>query len=241
MIPVLLRASAAIYHVERAIVALILSVMGVVVFLDVAHRVSTREGSWLAEPVVIGTAAAVIGVLACKTRGRARYLPEGVAIGVAVGISQFAYVRLVENGLIWSQTLALALTLWLGNLGASLAAYERRHLAMDIGSKLWPPTIAPKVAALGHWITALFCLGLVYLGYRSVADHWALWSSSDGAAGNLSGIAIPKWFPALSIPYGMGMLAFRFALDGARTWAGELGLEEDDPLHQLGLKAEETP
>lgn len=224
--------------IERGAVALMLAVMGIVVFLDVIHRVSTRTGSLLADPWFVGVASAVLAILAWRTRGEARAIGYGLAVGVGVTLAQALFVRALPNGLVWSQTLALALTLWLGCIGASIAAHERRHLALDVGSKLWPPALAPKVAAVGHLVTAAFCLLLLWLAARSVAQHVDLWQATEGAAGTLSGTAIPKWAAALAIPYGMAVLSFRFLLEAALTWTGAVALGGDDTLHQLGIDEE---
>jgi TRAP-type C4-dicarboxylate transport system permease small subunit len=229
----------ALYRVEKVVVAVALALMGVVVFLDVVHRVSSREGSLLANPVVMGIAACLLASAAFHTRGASMPVPKGVATGVGLIVAQHAFVWAMPNGLVWSQTFALALTLWLGTIGASLAAHDRRHLAMDVGSKLWPPAIAGKVAAVGHVVTALFAVLVLYLAGLSTYDHFHLWYTNDFASGNLPGTAIPKWFAALAIPYGMVVIAFRFLLDAVRAWTGQLE-EDDDPLHQLGIEVEEA-
>ncbi|MFZ5482317.1 MAG: TRAP transporter small permease [Myxococcota bacterium] len=226
----------ALYAVEKAVVATILSVMGAVVFLDVAHRVSTRTDSLLAHPAFVAVVATVVAALALRTRGKPAWM--GIAVGVAVAGGQAAFVRLVPNGLVWSQTLALSLTLWMGLIGASLAAHERRHLALDIGSKLWPKHLAGKAAAVGHLATAAFCVGLLWLAWRSLDQHYADWASSEGAAGTLSGTAIPKWAATAAIPYGMLALGFRFSLEAYLTWTGKVQVGGDDTLHQLGIEEE---
>ena len=251
MIASLDRLDAAIVRAERGFVAVMLAAMGLVVFLDVMHRVATRVDSLLANPAFVGVAGAAVAALAFHTRGDARPAPKGLAFGLALALAQAAFVRLVPNGLVWSQSVALGLTLWLGTMGASLAAYERRHLALDIGAKLWPPAIAPKIAALGHLLTAAFCLGILYLAGRSlfgypldgshVPGHFDVWRDSDGAAGTLSGTDIPKWVAFLSIPYGMAVLAFRFALESAKTWRGLVQVGGDDTLHQLGIDGDPQP
>jgi TRAP-type C4-dicarboxylate transport system permease small subunit len=250
VIPALERLDDILVRIERVVVAAMLSVMGFVVFLDVMHRVSTRDGSPLANPVVVAPVGIVVSILALRTRGVSGAVPKGVAIGVGIAAAQAAFVRLVPSGLVWSQTLALALTLWLGTIGASLAAHQRRHLALDIGSKLWPPAIAPKVVALGHVLTALFCVGLFGLACRSILGydidgqhipgHYDVWSDSQGSAGTLTGTPIPKWAAMLSIPYGMAALTFRFLLEAVRTWNGQVEIGGDDTLHQLGIDAEEA-
>lgn len=239
MIDRLVRLDRLWFGVERRVAALVLAVMGAVVFFDVVQRVSTRSGSWLANRWAVGGALLVFSVLGARTRLGPAGNTRGLAVGAALVAGREIFLLAVPNGLVWSQTFALAVTLWLGILGANLAAHERRHLAIDIGSKLWPPSLAPKMVALGHVITALFCLLILGLGLRSVVAHWDLWAGSEGAAGNLSGLAIPKWFPALAIPYGGAVLGFRFALEAARTLRGDFAVGGDDTLHQLGIKAEE--
>lgn len=239
----------ALVRAERAVAATMLAAMGGFVFLDVLHRVANRDGSLLGNPLVSGGAIAVLAMLAWRTRGQARWPLYGAVTGLAVTAAQELFVWLVPNGLVWSQTAALALTLWLGTIGASLAAHERRHLALDVGSKLWPPSVAPKVAAIGHLVTAAFCVALLWLGWRSVfgynvdgvavAGHLQTWSDSDGAAGVMPGTVIPKWAAVAAIPYGMAALTFRFCLEAWRTWTGRVALDGDDTLHQLGIDAPE--
>lgn len=248
MISALERLDDLLVRAERAVVAALLAVMGLVVFLDVMHRVSTRADSLLAHPAFVAPVGAVLVALALRTRGVSGAVPKGIVAGISLAVGQLAFVRLVPNGLVWSQTLALALTLWLGTMGASLAAHERRHLALDIGSKLWPAALLPKITALGHLLTAVFCVALLLLAGRSifgyeldgshVPGHLDVWRESEGAAGTLSGTGIPKWLAALSIPYGMAVLAFRFTLEAAKTWMGLVEVGGDDTLHQLGIEGD---
>ncbi len=229
-----------LYRVEQVVVAIMLAIMGVVVFLDVAQRVSTRAGSWLANPLAIGAVASVASVLAFRTRRDAwpKAVPKGLALGASIALVQVAFVRLVPNGLVWSQTLALGFTLWLGTIGATLAAHDRKHLALDVGSKIWPDSMLPAATAVGHVVTALFCLGIGYLGARSCVEHHQLWRATDGAAGTLTALPIPKWLVFSSIPYGMVSLAFRFLLEAWRTWTGAVRAGDDDTLAQLGIQRE---
>lgn len=260
MIALLDRVDLAILRVEKAVVAVMLAVMGLVVFLDVAHRVSTRQESWLGSGIplpflgegihlpYLAFVATVVAGLALHTRGVSGAAWKGLLIALGIGAGQQIFIRVLPNGLVWSQTLALALTLWLGTIGASLAAYDRRHLALDIGSKLWPPSLAPKVAALGHVVTGLFCAGLFFLAWRSlfgyslsgqhVPGHVDLWVDSGHVAGNLPGSDIPKWTAMAAIPYGMAVLSFRFLHEAYKTWTGQVPVGVDETLHQLGIDQE---
>src|SRR5688572_11748736 len=42
------------------------------------------------------------------------------------------------NGIVWAPAFCLSAMLWVGFLGASIATYERRHLALEMGEKIWP-------------------------------------------------------------------------------------------------------
>ncbi len=224
----------AIYRFERAAVAAILLAMGAFVFLDVVHRLATRQGGYFASPVRAGLTAALVVALAQRSRGRTPW-PAALAAGAFVTIGLKVFVVAIPNGLVWSQTAALSLTLWLGMFGASLAAHDRRHLALDIGTQIWPKAWVGRVTAVGHVATAAFCVLLAGLGLRSMAAHHALWVATDGAGGNLAGLAIPMWFPAAALPYGATVLALRFASEGWQTWHGTLPAGVEDPLHHLGL------
>ncbi len=263
------RVDATLYRLERAAVAAMLAVMGAVVFLDVVYRVTATADSKLvpdaleaslgslAMPLWMGLAATLVAYFALRTRDSQDAAAKALGLGVACALLLVAYGKILPSGLIWSQTLALSLTLWMGMAGACLAAYQRRHLALDVGSKLWPPSVAPKVAAVGHWVTAAFCALVLVLGTRSIfgytvgADHVPghldTWLDSDHASGNmitpvelpgLPAVNIPKWLVMASIPFGMAILAFRFGLQGLKVWTGAEVLGGDDTLRQLGIEEE---
>lgn len=162
----------------------------------------------------------------------------GVLVGLGTSGAGWLFVKIMPNGIVQAQPICLSLLLWLSLIGASLAAHDRRHLSLDVGSKLWPEALRPKVSAVGHLVSALFCLGILVLSTRSVLDHVSTWAGSEGAAGVISGTGIPKWFAAAAIPYGSIALAFRFVLEAIRSWKGLVVETEDDTLHQLGIRTE---
>lgn len=255
MIALLDRVDALMYRGERVAVAIMLSVMGTVVFLDVVYRVTATGESKLvpnaleaalgnhAAPLWMTLVFGVVGVFAFRTRGDSAPVPKGAAVGLGVGVALEAYVAVFPNGLPSPQTIALGLTLWLGMAGACLAAYQRRHLALDVGSKLWPPAVAPKMAAIGHFVTAALCLLIVVLGIRSifgfdrggvdVPGHFDNWNSGGG---KMTGTVIPVWAAAASIPVGCAVLCFRFTLQAFKVWTGQEALAGDDTLKQLGIE-----
>ena len=143
------------------------------------------------------------------------------------------FLLALPNGLIWSQTLGLVFMLWIGLLGASMATRDHRHLALDLGSKLWPKAWLPKVQALGNLVTALFCFALAALAVVSIRDHFGDWSGTDGAGGTFvaQGLPqLPRFIAFIIVPFGFALMGARFVL---LAWTQEV--ESDDPMHMLGL------
>lgn len=228
-----------VYFIEQRFVALALSVMGVVVFLDVVHRVASRERSLLMGLVwAVVAVAMVFGAL--RLRGRAASLSTaGISVALVAGVygALLAFLHFLPNGLVWSQTLGLALTLWVGIFGASMATRDHRHLALDLGSKLWPKSMLPAVQGAGNVVTALFCAALGLLAVVSLRDHFRDWSDTDGAGGVFPALAIPKWLAFAGLPVGFALMTVRFFAQALESFRGKV--EEDDALHMLGLDANE--
>lgn len=225
-----------VYLVEQRFVALAIGVMGLVVFFDVLHRVTSRDlpWAWRGAWAVI----ALFGVYgALRLRGQA---PSVKTWGLAAAIVGLLYAGIllfhlaVPNGLVWSQTLGLVLMLWVGVIGASMATREHRHLALDLGSKLWPQKLLPAVQGVGNVVTSLFCLALGVLAVVSVRDHLRDWNDTDGAGGVFPAMPIPKWLAFAGVPVGFGLMAVRFFAQALESFRGKV--EEDDALHMLGLK-----
>ncbi len=228
-----------VYRVEQQFVAVAMSVMGIVVFFDVVHRVASREFSPVAR-----FAWAAIAVIVCTTalRMRQRANPmsptktwiQGSLLAAGLWVCLRVFLVVLPNGLVWSQTLGLVLTLWVGIIGASMATRHRRHLALDLGSKLWPRRALPYVQAAGNFFTAAFCLALAGLAVVSLRDHFRDFADTDGAGGIFPALAIPKWVAFFGLPLGFLLMAVRFF---AQAMAGFRGtVEEDDALRMLGLE-----
>lgn len=244
------RLSDRVYAVERRIVAWAGLAMGLVVFLDVIHRVASRErglfvrvlgddnASWAAPLGSVVTAALflVAAYAAVVIRGGApglRSFAKAFLVVVALGVAVRLFVWLLPNGLVWSQTLGLVIMLWIGMLGASMATRDHRHLALDLGSKVWPKRVLPIAQGAGNLITALFCFVLAALAVISLRDHFGDWRDTDGAGGTFVALPLPKWLAFVIMPAGFAMMGARFLLLALEGLRGQV--EEDDPLRLLGL------
>ncbi|MBL9039279.1 MAG: TRAP transporter small permease [Archangium sp.] len=239
-----------VYRIERRFVSMAMVVMGSVVFLDVIHRVASRErgivmrfvGEDKAWANPLGTALGLLlAVTLVQAALRLRGQPPGAktwgraALFTAIGYAALRlFLFVLPNGLVWSQTLGLVLMLWVGLVGASISAKEHRHLALDLGSKLWPAKVLPYVQAVGNFVTAAFCFFFAVLAVVSLRGHFNDYSDTGGAGGTFVALPIPKWAAFSVVPVAFLVMGVRFVAQGIDNLRGEV--EEDDALHMLGLE-----
>lgn len=195
------------------------------------HESAKAVLPWVAFAIFAGLAWAAVRA---ATRGR---MPHAYAAGFAVGGTVVAYglvqllVRLLPNGLIWSQPLALILTLWVGFLGASMATYEHKHLKVEAVVRLFPPDARRYVGLISALATAVFCLALAWLSIRAVLFEYETFVSTSGQGGLIGGTSVAKYQAFLALPLAFGIMSARFFGLGVLAYQGKL--EEDDPLAGL--------
>lgn len=227
------------YRAEKAVVVASFLVMSLVVFLDVVHRTANSDSGltertlgrlapesasrgWLAA-LVLGLVFFGIFYVAARTAQREPPLSKGtsalVAGGLVVGLyaAVRAFLWILPSGLIWAQTLALVLTLWVGFLGASMATHDLKHLKVDAAEKLVPPAAKRYVESFAQTLTALGCLALSVLGVIFCADWYGQWHDGGGTFG---GFQLPKWIAFAVLPLSFGSMGLRFLAQAVARLAG---------------------
>jgi TRAP-type C4-dicarboxylate transport system permease small subunit len=232
------KADAALYRVERLLAGALFLFMAFIMFASVTHRVFSREegrlavlvgdllaacGVTLDHDTLHGPVSAGLSLLiglafsyaALRTMKRSQPLSAGKAFAWALAVTALGAGAIefllwaLPNGLVWGPVMALASMLWVSFLGASIATYEKRHLALEMGEKIWPEKMMPAVRSLGMIVTALFGLFLFALACVSIADHHAGWIVNH-LAGNLLPTELPKWVVFLIFPYTFAIMTLRF-------------------------------
>lgn len=150
-----------------------------------------------------------------------RGLLIAVGITAAVAGATYIYTEAFPSGFVWAQKLALVAMIWVSLLGASLATYERAHLALELGEKIWPRKILHFVKAAAHGVTSAFCVVLLVLSIRMVMDQKG-WEATIEANDWL-----PTWVAILILPYAFAAMAVRFL---AQTYT--LATKKDQPLKE---------
>jgi len=195
------------------------------------HESALTVLPWVGFALFVGLGWAAVRA---ATRGRT---PHAHAAGFAVAGTVVAYglvqllVRSLPNGLIWSQPLALILTLWVGFLGASMATYEHKHLKVEAVVRLFPPNARRYVGLFSALCTAVFCLAIAWLSVRTVLFEYETFVSTSGQGGLIGGTSVAKYQAFLALPLAFGIMSARFFGLGVLAYQGKL--EEDDPLAGL--------
>ena len=134
-----------------------------------------------------------------------------VATGLTLGLGAAVKLVLVvlPNGLIEAIKYSLICVLWIGLIGASIATYEKRHLALEIADYIWPKAWSRVVKGLAMALTAAFVVFLLMLSALSVSEHRETWLVNP-LTGVVLGTSIPLWTIYLVFPYALGVMALRF-------------------------------
>jgi TRAP-type C4-dicarboxylate transport system permease small subunit len=160
--PLIRRIDHAWYIVERVVTALMFLLMGLMVFVSVIAEVFSTRREWSDVAVLFAITLLAVRTRAVKEGERKLSWPLSFAAAAALTAALAGlvhlYVERYPGGFIWAGKLALVLMVWVALIGTSIAAYERSHLALEMGEKLWPERALRFVKAFAHAVTAAFCV-----------------------------------------------------------------------------------
>lgn len=109
-----------------------------------------------------------------------------------------------QTSLLWSDIMLQHLTLWLCLLGAALATCERRHISIDVLSRILPEKIT-------HWSTLIVdCLALIVVGILAYYGFDFLGDEQSSEA-TLIG-SVPLWWAKSIIPVGFVLIGIHLVL-----------------------------
>lgn len=199
--------------VEKIIIVASLVGMSVLVFTDVLQRTVARLQETEYGLYVLG--ALGLGVISLAVH---RGLPEERKIrllGIAFAIWTlslliiYGIMRLFPHGVPSAQKFALGLMMWASFTGASVAAYEKRHLVLGALKGKVDKKLQPFFNFLGGLVSAAFCFYLAYLAYIQLQFEIIDWQSADGV-GVFEALPIPLWVVTIVMPLALGMMGMRF-------------------------------
>jgi TRAP-type C4-dicarboxylate transport system permease small subunit len=106
-------------------------------------------------------------------------------------------------GLVWADGLVRLGILWLALVGAVAASRDRRHIAIDVVSRMLPPRAQAAVSVVRNTFTAAVCALLAWYSWVFVRD------SREFGDTLLDGW--PAWWFQLVMPVAFALIGYRFA------------------------------
>jgi TRAP-type C4-dicarboxylate transport system permease small subunit len=139
------------------------------------------------------------------------WIEDALVVGLLAGMitlagAQILLRNLFGTGLDWADPLLRTMVLWLGLLGAVVAAREDRHIRIEVLPRLLPARARRLLRVATDWFAGGVCLLLAYFGGRFVAMDYAYGVPAVGV--------IDAWILELIIPVAFALMAFRFLLGG---------------------------
>lgn len=132
-----------------------------------------------------------------------------VTVMVLMAFWQVIMRNLFDAGILWGDIFLRHLVLWVGFIGASLATRDEKHISIDILSKVASKKMLPLVRIITDAVTIVICGVLARGGYKFVAY--------EKEAGTILFKTpwlgdVPAWIFQIIIPFGFGLIGFRFLL-----------------------------
>ena len=141
---------------------------------------------------------------------------------IMAAFAQIALRNFLGLGLPWSEPMVRYLVLWVGFIGASLAAREGRHITIEV-VKLRPSASGRRyLAALSQLGAAVVCAVMTWAAVKFVHD--------DAQIGNLTFLDLPTWVLEMIIPATFAVMSLRFLLHGVRALRREAAPQALPPL-----------
>lgn len=134
------------------------------------------------------------------------------AIVILAG-SQIIVRNIFQVGIIWGDILVRTMVLWLGLIGAMVAARHDKHISIDLVSRILPQCMKKAVNAVLDIFAAVVCGIVSFSSLRLVHMEYI-----DGA---VAFGAVPTWTLVSIIPISFGVMALRYfvlMLSEVRPW-----------------------
>jgi TRAP-type C4-dicarboxylate transport system permease small subunit len=123
---------------------------------------------------------------------------------ILIAFLQIILRNLFSTGLAWGDSLVRNLVLWVGFIGAALAAREGKHISIDVVSR-WMSTVRKTfIELILHLFSSFISSLLTYAALKFVKN--------EAQMGGLTFLGLPGWIPQVILPITFGLMTFRFGL-----------------------------
>lgn len=127
-----------------------------------------------------------------------------VAMMLGLAVLKIVMRYIFSASLLWSDIMLQHLTLWLCFFGAALATCERRHISIDVLSRILPGQVT-------RWTNlAIDCIAVVVVGILAYYGFLFLGDEQSSEAVLIG--SVPLWWAKTIIPYGFVLIGIHVVL-----------------------------
>jgi C4-dicarboxylate transporter, DctM subunit len=133
-----------------------------------------------------------------------------LAAMVVLPLAEIVVRRLFGVGVPGSGPFVQHLTLWIGFLGAAIAAREGKLLSLATGTFIPPGRVRDAATTFASAVAACMATILAWGAVQLVL--------SEREAGTIIAAGVPAWVAQLALPIGFALIALRLAWRGGKSW-----------------------
>lgn len=131
-----------------------------------------------------------------------------LSLMILVAFWQIVLRNLFTTGMPWGDTLVRYLVLWVGFIGAALAAREDKHIQIDVALQWIPGMGSVLVQFITKLFSAFICGVLTVAAYKFIQN--------EALMGDISTLGCPVWVLQLIIPITFALMTLRFGFKSFR-------------------------
>ena len=123
---------------------------------------------------------------------------------ILISFSQIVLRNFFDTGIAWGDALVRYLVVWVGFIGAAIAAKEDKHITIDVLARWITGAGESIIQAISHFSSAAICGLLTWAGIKFIRF--------EAEMGGTAFLNLPIWVPELIIPITFGLMTLRYTL-----------------------------
>ncbi|MBI5215925.1 MAG: TRAP transporter small permease [Ignavibacteriae bacterium] len=127
---------------------------------------------------------------------------------VLLSFTQVVLRNIFSTGFLWADPLLRHAVLWIGFIGASIAAEQEKHISIDLVTRFTSARVASYIKILTSFFPVIVCAILADAGWTFLISE----QESNSPLFSIGETEYPAWWFQTVIPFGFGLISFRFLL-----------------------------
>lgn len=138
---------------------------------------------------------------------------------ILLAVAQIFLRNFADASIVWADPFLRVSVLWIGLLGAMIAARDNQHIAIDIATRYLPEKFAKISAVLLALFTALVCGMVGWYAYRFVRDEYGYGANAFAE--------VPAWACEVIMPVAFAIITVRYLIIAVGVASGRRPVRKD--------------